>query len=171
MKKPLFIAFEGIDGSGKSTQSLILADRLRQEGLNVHSTFEPSKGPVGSMIRNILKGETQMDERTIAGLFVADRLDHILNGENGLLKMLNEGNHVITDRYYFSSYAYHACHMDMEWVIQANSMSAELLRPTATFFIDVTAEECMRRILAGRKGTERYESLENLEEAWSTSCT
>jgi dTMP kinase len=162
MTKNLFIALEGIDGSGKSTQVRLLAEKLTAAGYKVYATFEPTNGMIGSLLRNILKGSIKADERTIAGLFLADRLDHILNEDNGLLKKLSEGYTVITDRYYFSSYAYHGTHMDMDWVIACNKMCANLLRPDVNIFIDVPPEVSMQRISAGRQTTELYETLDNL---------
>lgn len=163
MKKNLFIALEGIDGSGKSTQIKLLAEKLSAAGHKVHSTFEPTGGPIGKMIRTVLKGEMQMDDRAIAGLFVADRLDHLLNQNDGLLKMLEDGYTVLTDRYYFSSYAYHGTHMPMDWVIKANELSAELLRPDVTVYIDISPDASMERINKGRNTTELYETAENLK--------
>jgi dTMP kinase len=114
------------------------------------------------MIRSVFSGKMKADHKTIAGLFVADRLHHILNEEDGMLKKLQEGYIVISDRYYFSSYAYHSVHMDMDWVIQANAMSAEMLRPDLNIFIDVSPETSMTRINQGREEVELYETLENL---------
>jgi dTMP kinase len=94
---------------------------------------------------------------------VADRLDHLLNKTNGIIKMLEEGYTVITDRYYFSSYAYQSTHMDLDWVIRANSLSADLLRPDVNIFIDITPEESIERIKKGRNSVELYETLENLQ--------
>ncbi|MBK6543690.1 MAG: dTMP kinase [Saprospiraceae bacterium] len=162
MKKNLFIAFEGIDGSGKSTQAKRLARLLENAGHKVYSTFEPTDNPIGKMIRDIFNHKMEADHRTIAGLFVADRLDHLLNKSNGILKKLDEGYTVITDRYYFSSYAYHGTHMAMDWVIQANALSAELLRPNLNIYIDISPEISMQRIQSGRNSTELYETLENL---------
>lgn len=163
MNKNLFIALEGIDGSGKSTQVKLLADKLTGQGYKVYTTFEPTDMPIGSMIRSILKGSMKADHRTIAGLFVADRLDHLLNEENGILRKLEEGYTVISDRYCFSSYAYQGTHMDIDWVINANAMSASILRPHINIFIDVDPEESMQRINNNRETIELYETLENLK--------
>jgi len=163
MKKNLFIALEGIDGSGKSTQVQLLGERLQAAGHKTYVTFEPTNGMIGSVLRNILKGVMKADERTIAGLFLADRLDHLLNEDNGLVRKMAEGYTIVTDRYYFSSYAYHGTHMDMDWVIQCNSMCAQILRPDVTIFADVPPEVCMQRISANRQSTELYETLENLQ--------
>jgi dTMP kinase len=162
MKKNYFIAFEGIDGSGKSTQVKLLSEKLKQEGLKIYSTFEPTDSPIGSVIKNIFRHRIDADHRTIAGLYVADRLDHLLNKTNGILKKMEEGYTVISDRYYFSSYAYQGTHMSLDWVIQANSLSADLLRPDLTIFIDVPPEVSMQRLSEGRDMIQLYESLENL---------
>jgi dTMP kinase len=162
MKKNLFIALEGIDGSGKSSQVKLLAEKLEKAGHKVYATFEPTDGTIGTMVRNILKGTIIADNRTIAALFLADRLDHLLNETNGVVKKLSEGYTVITDRYYFSSYAYHGTHMDMGWVIDSNKMCAQILRPDINIFIDVPPEVCMKRIQENRKTTELYETLDNL---------
>jgi len=162
MKKNLFIVFEGIDGSGKSTQAKLLADRLREQGFKVHSTSEPTNSRIGSIIKDIFKHKMEADHRTIAALFAADRLDHLLNKTDGILKKLDEGYTVISDRYYFSSYAYHGTHMDMDWVIETNSLSADLLRPDLNIFIDVSIDVSMKRLNHGRNSTELYETEENL---------
>lgn len=162
MKNNLFIAFEGIDGSGKSTQVMLLTDNLKKAGHKVYYTFEPTDSPIGAIIRNIFKHRIEADHRTIAGLFVADRLDHLLNKTNGILKKLEEGYTVISDRYYFSSYAYHGTHMSLDWVIQANSLSADLLRPDINIYIDITPEISMKRLNNGRSSMELYETIENL---------
>ena len=163
MKKNLFIAIEGIDGSGKSTQAKNIAKRLENEGHKVYLTFEPTDMRIGKMIRNILGGKEIADEKVIAALFAADRLDHILHETNGILQKLAEGYTVITDRYYFSSYAYHGVHCDLDWVIASNKMAADILKPTATIFVDVSPEVAMERISANREHVEIYETLDNLK--------
>lgn len=162
MKKNLFIALEGIDGSGKSTQLALLADHLKVAGHKVHATFEPTNSPIGLLIRDIFNHRIEADHRTIAGLFIADRLDHLLNKKDGILKKLEDGYTVITDRYYFSSYAYQGAHMSLEWVIRANALSAELLRPDLNVYIDISPENSMQRINKGRDTVELFETLENL---------
>ena len=162
MKKNIFIAFEGIDGSGKSTQVKLLSEKLKKEGLNVYCTSEPTDSPIGSVIRNIFKHRIEADHRTIAGLFIADRLDHLLNKTDGILKKLEDGLSVITDRYYFSSYAYQGVHMPLKWVIEANSLSAQLLCPDLTVYIDISPDISMKRLNKGRSHMELYETIENL---------
>jgi dTMP kinase len=157
-----FIAFEGIDGSGKSSQVAMLKSKLEAAGHKVYCTFEPTDNKIGSLIRSIIQGENKADNRTIAALFAADRLHHLLNEQDGILKKLSEGYHVLCDRYYFSSYAYHSVHMDMDWVIEINRKSAEILRPDLNIFIDVKPAQAMQRIQQNRSATDLYETTEML---------
>jgi dTMP kinase len=168
MKDRMFIAFEGIDGSGKSTQVKLLTENLKNAGHKVYFTFEPTDSPIGSVIRNILNHRIEADHKTIAGLFVADRLDHLLNKSCGILKKLDEGYTVITDRYYFSSYAYHGTHMPLEWVIEANRLSAELLRPDINIYLDIPAETGIKRLNNGRNSVDLFENIENLKKVRNT---
>ncbi len=159
-RKGGFIVFEGIDGSGKSTQIRMTADRLRDPGQPVHTTFEPTNGLVGKLIRQMLAGTVRADQRALACLFAADRTDHLVNENNGLRKKVAEGNLVLCDRYYFSSYAYHSQYVDMDWVITVNSLNAAILKPDLTIFIDVAPETCFERIKGNRGRFDMYEHLE-----------
>lgn len=158
--KGRFIVFEGIDGSGKSTQIQNISKRLKAETLKVYTTFEPTDGPVGSLIRKMLSGEIATDQRTIASLFAADRTDHLTNQKNGIKQKVDQGEIVLCDRYYFSSYAYHAQYIDMEWVIHANSLNTEILKPDLTIFIDADPEICFKRIKLSRTDFEMYEQID-----------
>jgi dTMP kinase len=162
-KKNLFLAFEGIDGSGKSTQSKMLEEKMKADGIKVYHTFEPTDSYIGTLIRKIFRHEIEADHRTIAGLYVADRINHLTNDENGIVKKLQEGYTVITDRYYFSSYAYQGTHMSQDWVINANSISADVLRPDLNIFIDITPEVAIERLHNNRGQIQLYETLDNLK--------
>ena len=148
--KGKFIAFEGIDGSGKSTQIRILAERLKMQGDTCYTTMEPTDSPIGSLIHQIMTGRIKTDNKVIAALFVADRLDHLLNDVDGIVSKVNEGITVLTDRYYFSSYAYQSVDMPMDWIIQANEQSSQILRPTVNIFIDTDPDIAMERIARNR---------------------
>ncbi len=160
--KGKFIVFEGIDGSGKSTQIAMLSERLEKRGISCLKTLEPTYGMVGKTLHDILSGKITADPKVTASLFVADRLDHILNETDGVIKSLNQGKTVICDRYYFSSYAYQSVEVPREWVVSANSLAAWALRPDCTIFIDISAEEAMNRISKNRENTELYETKERL---------
>jgi len=163
-----FVVFEGLDGSGKSTQIKLLANRLRDKGFNVYETFEPTDSPIGSLIHQMMTGRIRSDEKTIATLFAADRIDHLLNDVNGIHAKIMKGIVVICDRYYFSSYAYHAVHIPIDWVIHTNSLSAEILRPDINIFLDVPPEKCLARLKEERRHLELYEDLENLRRVRDT---
>lgn len=162
MEKGTFIALEGIDGSGKSSQIGRLVSRLKGLGVPCCPTREPTGRPVGRLIRQGLTGETPLDPRVIAALYAADRLDHLVNDASGLCSAIDQGITVVSDRYYFSSYAYHSVDVDMEWVIEANALSAGLLRPTVTVFLDVPADLAMDRIRKNRDHQELFEKEERL---------
>ncbi|MFI3250580.1 MAG: dTMP kinase [Eubacteriales bacterium] len=159
-----FFAIEGIDGSGKTSQIARLKERFAQEKIPAHFTREPSDLTVGKLVRDMLEGRKTMDNRVIAALFAADRLDHILDPEDGMLAQLAKGQTVITDRYYFSSYAYNGVDMPIEWVISANSQAAALLRPTATIFLDLSPDVALQRISQNRESFELFETKERLEQ-------
>lgn len=162
MEKGKFIVLEGIDGSGKSSQTGPLVKRLEKLGVPCRETREPTGGPVGSLIRQIFTGRVTADNRVIAALYAADRIDHLVNEVDGLCAVIDQGITVVSDRYYFSSYAYHSVDMDMEWVIHANSISADLLRPTLTVFLDVPVETALERIHQNRFVEEIFDQEDRL---------
>ena len=159
IKRGAFLVFEGIDGSGKGTQIRRLKKKLEEEGYPVYRTAEPNDSPIGSLIHQIMIGRIQTTNDVIASLFVADRLDHIQNDVNGLLKFLNRGVNVLSDRYYFSSYAYQSVDLPMDWIIRAHEPVSALLRPDLTVFIDVDPEITMARIEQNRMTKERFEEI------------
>lgn len=157
------IVFEGIDGSGKSTQARRICNRLTAGGISPVATCEPTDGPIGTLIRKMLSGDVAVDQRTLAALFAADRTDHLLNADNGIKAQVDQGRVVVCDRYYFSSYAYHAQFMDMDQVITLNQMNAQILKPSVTLFIDVDPGLCLERIKSGRQSLDIYEKIDILE--------
>lgn len=162
MEQGKLIVLEGIDGSGKSSQIGPLVKRLEGLGVPCRETREPTGGPVGSLIRQIFTGRVSADNRVIAALYAADRIDHLVNEVDGLCAAIDRGITVVSDRYYFSSYAYHSVDVDMDWVIGANSLSADLLRPTLTVFLDVPVETALERIRKNRFVEEIFDQEERL---------
>lgn len=161
--KGKFIVFEGIDGSGKSTQIELLSKRMKEKGIPYYTTMEPTEGPIGALIRQVLTGRISMDNKVIAALFAADRLDHLLNDQNGIAGKIESGMHVICDRYYLSSYAYNGVDMPVEWVIAANEQSSRILKPTVHVFIDVEPDTALERIARNRQHIELFEKKSRLE--------
>lgn len=154
-----FIVFEGTDGSGKSTQLKTLVRSLNERGVATYVTREPTDSPFGAVLRSCLTGRIETDEHTIAAMFAADRLDHIHNPVNGILKKLDEGVTVFCDRYYLSSFAYNGGFVPLDWVVELNAPARAALKPNLTVFIDIETETAMNRV-ARRGETDRYETLE-----------
>jgi dTMP kinase len=152
------IVLEGIDGSGTTTQTERLVAHLRQQGRTAVSTREPSGGPIGRLLREVLLGQHRMpggapvDGRAMALLFAADRLDHL---QREVEPTLTEGSDVVSDRYLMSSLAYQAEEADREWV----ALLARGVRPPdLTILLDIpVAVAAQRRLLAGRP-EERYDA-------------
>ncbi len=157
MSRP-FIAFEGIDGSGKSTQLQLLAQRLTDEGRNVFVTCEPSHGPVGRFIRRSLRDDKALDAHTLALLFTADRLLHI----EDMRAAMEEGQTVLCDRYVLSSMAYNGMDLSEDWVATLNAPVLDRLLPDAVILIDISPELAMARIRSRGDAAERYEKIDAL---------
>lgn len=159
-----FFAFEGIDGSGKSTQIQLLKERIEAAGTRCMETREPTDGPIGSLIHQCMTGRTSANEQTLAALFAADRLDHLLNKTDGLCQKLQAGLSILSDRYILSNYAYQSVQVPLEWLMQLNSQATQLLKPDCYIFIDVEPEISLERMAKGRFHRELYETRERLTE-------
>ena len=155
------IAFEGIDGSGKSTQISRLAAWLRERGVICHTTCEPTDSDIGKLLRRYLSGEKRADDRTIAALFAADRLEH-LTGENGICSRLARGETVLVDRYYLSSYAYQSVTMPLDWVMALNAQSVQMQKPDCHIYLDLPVDTALSRIGSRGERTEIFETREKL---------
>jgi dTMP kinase len=163
MQKGKFIVFEGIDGSGKSTQIQLLKDRLTKQNMKVYCTMEPSERPIGKLIRKILQKKIITTRDALAGLYMSDRLDHLNNDEDGIMKKLNAGITVICDRYYMSSLAYNSIGTSIDWVYMLNEKCMNILRPDITIYLELSVKESLDRIANGRDQSELFEKKEILE--------
>lgn len=157
------IVFEGIDGAGTTTQVARTAEWLGRAGRLTHETREPSDGPIGVIIRQILGGRLvskqpgggpeRVDPATVALLYAADRLDHI---QNEIEPHLAAGRHVLCDRYVLSSLAYQTIDCDVKFVRAINDKA---LTPDFTIFVRVRADVAMARIAATRPDRDIFETL------------
>jgi dTMP kinase len=158
-----FIVFEGLDGSGLSTQAALLKDWLTKQTLPVYLTKEPTTGPVGALIRLALgrrlslSPNTEDNDAIIALLFAADRMDHLATD---IIPKLEAGVNVICDRYYLSSFAYQSRSMDLSWL---RTLHARCIRPDLTILLDVSPHTCCERIAKHRWHVEIYENETILE--------
>jgi dTMP kinase len=137
MTPPLFIVLEGIDGSGTTTQLDRLAGHLSARGRRVHATREPSAGPVGRLLREILLGGHRLpdgspaDGRAMALLFAADRRDHL---RREIEPALAAGIDVVCDRYLLSSLAYQGEEAERGWVAE---LARDVRPPDLTLLLDL----------------------------------
>ena len=165
MSDAAFVVLEGGDGVGTTTHTKRLFDSLRRSGRAVHATREPSDGPIGVQIRQILSGRLVVpgptgprapDWRTMALLFAADRMDH---NDATILPQCGEGTVVLSDRYYHSSVAYQSitgggAQATVDWVKEINRHAR---RPALTLVLDVPDEVSERRRIERRGGRELYD--------------
>lgn len=158
--KGLFITFEGIEGCGKSTQAELLADYLKQHKIQVFLTREPGGPKISEEIRNILlsTANKEMIPRTEVLLYMASRSQH--TGE-WIIPNLEQGNCVISDRYYDSTIAYQgaARRIPRNIIDTLTSFATFDLKPDVTFLVDLPAEIGLSRIEAKNADRLEQESL------------
>jgi dTMP kinase len=144
----MFISFEGVDGSGKTTQVALLADSLRGEGRDVVATREPGGTPAGERIRELLLEGGEIAPWTEAALFAAARAQLV---DEVIRPALARGADVICDRYIDSSLAYQgiARGLGVERVLELNLLATSGLLPDRTFFLAISPEDT-----TGRKNAE-----------------
>ncbi len=168
----LFIVIEGTDGTGSTTQARVLAERLSaMTDKPVKLTCEPTGGPIGTMIRQVLShrlvvhtrvGPRAPDWRTMALLFAADRMDHL---DSLVEPTLREGGIVVSDRYVLSSLAYQSAtssegEWSLEWLSAINSRAR-----TADLTVVLTLpEHVASRRRAGRGAEEELYEETSLQE-------
>jgi dTMP kinase len=150
----MFVTFEGIDGSGKSTQSDLLAAWLRKQGRTVLATREPGGTPVGEALRNLVLHGDHVSPWAEAALFAAARAEHV---ESAIRPALDRGDDVVCDRYLDSSVAYQgiARGLGAGAVRDLNLTVIRRLLPDRTFLVLVAPEEARRRASGDRDRIEQ----------------
>lgn len=148
-----FIVFEGIDGSGTSTQIKKLEESFPQK---IITTAEPTKSEIGKFLRKMLSGEFSVDEKTASYLFAADRCEH-LYGKNGIIENLQNDKIVVSDRYFFSSLAYQSVSCGKELPKLLNS---PFPLPEYLFYFEINPEISLNRVNSRGEKKEIYENLE-----------
>ena len=142
-----FITFEGIDGSGKSTQARLLTDYLSSKGTKVFFTKEPGEGELGEAIRKEILDRRDIDIQPYAELclFCADRAQHV---RELILPKLKDGYTVICDRYYDSTLAYQGSgrELDPDLVFRMAVASSLGVEPDVTFFLSIPVEQALLRL-------------------------
>ena len=157
------IVLEGLDGAGTTTQAKRLVEHLQSRGQKAHLTREPSDGPVGRLIREMLVGQHAIPNQSIAQstfglLFAADRLDHL---QREVEPAMAAGATVISDRWYHSSLAYQGTGADRDWIATLN---ARARRPDLTIFLKVRPEIAAQRRMEAGRTEELFEDMRMQQE-------
>jgi dTMP kinase len=165
--KARFIVLEGTDGSGTTTQVERLGEWLRLAGHSVHTTREPTAGPVGRFLRSALRSELVDEDRapvtldwaSMALLFAADRMDH---GTRQIIPALERGEIVVSDRYDLSSLLYQSLTSPqggsaLPWL---RSINSQVIRPDLTIVLDLPDQVAAARRAARGGEPELYERAE-----------
>jgi dTMP kinase len=142
---PLFIAFEGGEGSGKSTQIVLLREHLARQHHRVFATHEPGATVVGKAIRSLLlETDEQITPRSEALLFAADRAHHV---ETEIRPKLAAGYHVLCDRYIDSSIAYQGAGrtLSVDEIARLSRWATQDLLPDLTVLLDIAPQEGLAR--------------------------
>lgn len=158
----MFIAFEGLDGSGSSTQADLLAKRMEKKGRPVLKTKEPTGNtPIGRMIRDVLQHQWECSPEGLQLLFCADRAEHL---KNEIEPALTKGKIVITDRYLLSTIAYGSLAVpDTEWL---KTLNRPFRLPDITFLFRLDPSICIERIASRGSEFELFEKEEKLKKIW-----
>jgi dTMP kinase len=154
VKRGVLIAFEGIEGSGKSTQVRLLYEHLKSNGFPAILTYEPGGTEIGDEIRKIILDPRfkAMHPKTELLLYLASRAQHVYEK---ILPALNKGTIVISDRFYLSSLAYQGVgrELTIKVVSRLNKFASAGLKPDLTILVDIPVEVGLARI-TGRDNSE-----------------
>ena len=162
--KGYFIVFEGIDGSGSSTQAELLCQYFAQKKQQAILSPEPSSGKIGKLLREFLGSQNNFPnqdlfDQQMAYLFAADRHYHLYNNLDGVQKLINDNIHVITTRYYFSSLAYNAKNETEYQFVKL--LNQQFPPPDLLIYFDIPVDIALERI-KDRAIQEIYETREKL---------
>lgn len=157
----LFIAFEGLDGSGSQHYATSLARSMSREGYRVTQTSEPTSTMIGGLIRARLANEWNIAPETLQLLFTADRAEHL---RAKVVPALDAGRIVVCDRYVLSALAYNVVLVnDLPWL---KALNARFPLPDLTFLIQVDPRVCVRRLKLEQLELNMRAEEEKLREVW-----
>ena len=151
---PNFVVLEGLDGAGTTTQLTMINGKLADRGVAHFCTCEPTRGPIGRVIRAALGKDLDVRPHTMALLFAADRSEHVEAPGEGIGDRALRNEIVVSDRYLFSSLAYQGLGCGFDYVWHLNS---RFPLPGYLFFIDTPVSLCQMRI-RDRESADLFDS-------------
>lgn len=163
-----FIVFEGLDGSGQSTQASRIVNYLNEPKqklkfghVGAHLTKEPTSNLIGGLIRSQLNHDWKSSALCLQLLFAADRAHHL---EKEIIPLLKRGVTVVCDRYFYSTIAYGGLDIrDFDWLFKINK---HFLAPDLTFLLKVSPAVCLSRITKERYEITLFEKEDTLKKVW-----
>ena len=158
VRKGLFISFEGGEGTGKSTQVKLLADKLSEQGNFVHITIEPGGTELSEEIRCLLKATSDIDPITEMLLMFAARREHFVKS---IRPMLEQGYTIICDRFYDSSLVYQGIlkNIPIEQIMQLKEMTLRDFEPDFTIILDIPSSIAKERIQHRQLYLDTYDMM------------
>jgi dTMP kinase len=160
VKKGVFIAIDGLNGSGKTTQASLLTEKLSKD-YDVLMTSEPSSGTIGEFIKNTRSTGTPLHTEAEALLLAADRIEHM---HNILKPALEQGKIVICDGYVYSSLAYQgSAGLSLDWI---KTINARGLQPDIAFFLDTSPHQILSRLELGKSNVPDLHMQDEVREVF-----
>ena len=148
-----FLAIEGLDGAGTTTQVRMASDRLKSLGICHFRTRAPTKGRIGQFIRSLLNSHQPISDHAFALLFAADRAEH-LHGSGGVIEHVADGAVVISDRCVASSLAYQSLEAPTDYIEAINEASP---LPERVIFLSIPVDICQARIRTRAEKWQRFD--------------
>lgn len=155
-----FIAIEGLDGSGVTGQAKNIDENLKLSGIKTLLTKEPTDQFIGGFLRSVLRGNLVFSQEAIQMLFAADRAWHI---NSDIAPVLKNNGVVVTDRYFWSSFAFGLLTHDQDFLFTINKIFP---LPDCTIFLDVPPKVCIERIASDRFHFELFDDEERFEKVY-----
>ncbi|EMO80593.1 dTMP kinase [Leptospira kirschneri str. 200801774] len=159
-KKPIFVVFEGIDGSGKSTLCRSLTEKLIELGIPSVTFTEPTNLETGKYLRKFLRGEIELKKEEQIEAFLNDREESL---KQNILPALNSDKNVLLDRYMYSTAAYQSGDdLSPEMILKKN-LNRNFKIPDLLFYLDLSPSIALERLNRRKEDKERFETLAQLE--------
>ncbi|PJZ57752.1 dTMP kinase [Leptospira barantonii] len=163
-KKPFFIVFEGIDGSGKSTLCKSMTEKLSARGISSVGFTEPTNLETGKYLRKFLRGEIELGRKEQIEAFLNDREESL---KQNILPSLESGKNVLLDRYMYSTAAYQSGEdLSPETILEKN-LERNFKTPDVLFYLDLKPEIALERLERRKEDKERFETLSQLQKIHS----